>query len=121
MARQISFTKFEQALRPEFRNRIGAAESTEDVKKFFTRTILQLLDQATGGQVAPRYEDVALNPEDPKGYTLAQTILSHQAFREAATASDLTDIIGRFAKTARKHWIHLSRNPEKTESKVYRA
>ena len=35
MTKQISFTKIENDLLPKFRKAIGAAESTEDVKKFF--------------------------------------------------------------------------------------
>ena len=38
MARQLSFSKYEQELRPELRQNLNIAESTEDVKKFFVYT-----------------------------------------------------------------------------------
>ena len=42
MARQLSFSKYEQELRPELRQNLNIAESTEDVKKFFVYTIQKL-------------------------------------------------------------------------------
>jgi hypothetical protein len=42
MARQLSYSKYEQELRPELRQNMNIAESTEDVKKFFVYTIQKL-------------------------------------------------------------------------------
>ena len=45
MSKRLSYTKYEQELLPDFRAKINRAESTEDVKKFFVRTIQELFGQ----------------------------------------------------------------------------
>jgi hypothetical protein len=43
MTKQIFFSKYEQKVLPNFRQKINEAESTEDVKKFFIYTVKELL------------------------------------------------------------------------------
>ena len=50
MARQLSFSKYEQELRPELRQNLNIAESTEDVKKFFVYTIQKLFGKVLEGR-----------------------------------------------------------------------
>ena len=46
MSRQLSFTKIEKELLPAYRQKMGSAESTEDVKKFFVYIVQELLNKA---------------------------------------------------------------------------
>ena len=45
MVRQLSYTKYENEILPELRQKLNQAESTEDVKKFFTQTIRVLFEK----------------------------------------------------------------------------
>ena len=51
MIKQQSFTKIESELLPEFRRRIGTAESTEDVKKFYIYTMQELFNRVFSGKI----------------------------------------------------------------------
>jgi len=44
MTKQLSFTKYEHKILPNFRQKISKAESTEDVKKFFVYTAKELFE-----------------------------------------------------------------------------
>ena len=44
MTKQISFSKYEQKVLPNFRQKISQSESIEDVKKFFIYTVKELLE-----------------------------------------------------------------------------
>ena len=55
MSRQLSFTKFEKELLPGFRKKINTAESSEDVKTYYARTCLELLDKAFAGEFSLKY------------------------------------------------------------------
>ena len=48
MTRQVSFSKLEKDLRPKLREKMNAAESTEDLKKFFAQTVGELLERVLG-------------------------------------------------------------------------
>lgn len=119
MSKQVSYTKFENQLRPLFRERLDQAESVEDVKKFFVYTAQELLESIMGRMGAVRYDDVALAPDAPEGYSITAELGGDQAFREAWTDSDLPRILRDFAETALKRYRHLAKNPAKTEAKMY--
>ncbi|MFZ5427428.1 MAG: hypothetical protein ACOZEN_10660 [Thermodesulfobacteriota bacterium] len=119
MTHQISFTRIEQALIPGFRERMDRAESTEDVKKFFVEVASTLLSDALGEAGAIRYEHISLAPDEPDGYVLSGEVLARKEFAEIWEASDLPRIMSQFAGRAVNRYIHLDKNPEKTESKMY--
>lgn len=122
MTVQHSFSKIEKELLPAFRNQIGAAESTEDVRKFFVHTILELFSRATEGEITQEFEDIKLNynpdSEDCGMYILSDAIKNQEAFKNIWEASDLQHIIDRFAQAACNRYKHLEKKPEKTESKI---
>ena len=68
MTQQVSFSKYEQELRREYRQRINSAESTEDVKKFFVRAVIELFEKALGRKVEADYDDVYLDPRRKDGF-----------------------------------------------------
>jgi hypothetical protein len=121
MTVQHSFSKIEKELLPAFRQQIGAAESTEDVKKFFVHTILDFVTKATGGELKPVYEDISLNHAGEVGdsqFNLSESITSHPVFRSIWETSDMRHIVGRFASSACNRHKHLEKNPGKTEAKI---
>jgi hypothetical protein len=118
MARQLSFSKYEQQLRPELRQNLNIAESTEDVKKFFVYTIQKLFGRVLEGKEAFRYEDIRLAPMEQSGFIISDKVLGDPEFEAVWQNSDLSNIVKRIADAASNRYKHLQKNPAKTESKI---
>ena len=89
MARQLSFSKYEQELRPELRQNLNIAESTEDVKKFFVYTIQKLFGRVLEGKEAFTYEDIRLDPQEQSGFIISDKLLGDPEFASVWSNSDL--------------------------------
>ena len=120
MARQLSFSKYEQELRPQLRQNLNIAESTEDVKKFFVYTVQKLFDRVMEGKEAFTYEDIRLEPLQESGFIISDRLRADPAFDTVWKNSDLSNIVKRIADAAGNRHKHLKKNPEKTESKIFR-
>lgn len=118
MAKQISFSKYGNQVLPHFRERLNKAESTEDLKKFFVYISRELLERIFAGEVAIDYEDIALNPKSSPHFTLSAKLLADPRFTASWRDSDLKNILTNLADTVMKRYIHLEKNPEKTEAKI---
>jgi hypothetical protein len=119
MTTQRSFSRIEKDLLPAFRQHVSSAESTEDVKKFFVHTALELFDKAANGQLNLEYEDVALDPEnESQAFLLSEVLTGNTVFTAVWHDSDLANILRRFAVTAVNRYKHLAKNLEKTEAKI---
>jgi len=118
MSRQLSFTKFEKELLPDFRQKINMAESSEDVKTFYARTSLALFDKAFEGEFSLEFEDIMLQPGHADKYVISDRLLSSPSFTEVWNNSDLPNVLGRFTDMALNRFTHLEKHPEKTESKI---
>ena len=118
MARQLSFSKYEQQLRPELRQNLNIAESTEDVKKFFVYTIQKLFGRVLEGKEAFRYEDIQLAPMEQSGFIISEKVLGDPEFAAVWQNSDLSHIVKRIAGAAGNRHKHLQKNPAKTEAKI---
>jgi len=118
MARQLSFSKYEQELRPELRQNLNIAESTEDVKKFFVYTIRKLFGKVLEGKEAFRYEDIQLAPMEQSGFIISDKLLRNSDFAAVWQNSDLSNIVKRIADSASNRHKHLQKNPAKTEAKI---
>jgi hypothetical protein len=118
MTRQTSFSKYGKKVLPSFRNKINHAESTEDLKKFFVYTIKELFDDIFTGQVDISYEDIVLIPSASPSYRLSERLLASEVFASSWRDSDLPKMVGDLATTAVKHYIHLDKNPAKSEAKI---
>jgi len=121
MARQLSFSKYEQELRPELRQNLNIAESTEDVKKFFVYTIQKLFGKVLEGKEAFTYEDIRLDPQEQSGFIISDRLLSDPEFTAVWVNSDLYNIVKRLADAASNRHKHLEKNPAKTEAKICQA
>ena len=118
MSKQLSFTKIEKELLPEYRKKIGTAESTEDVKKFFVYIVMELLNRAYDDKIQFEYNHICLDPNNSPYYCLDSKITSQDDFAPVWDNSDLSHIVSRFTDTALNHYKYLSKNPAKTESKI---
>ena len=121
MARQLSFSKYEQQLRPELRQNLNIAESTEDVKKFFVYTIQKLFGRVLEGKEAFQYEDIRLAPLEQSGFIISDKVLGDPEFAAVWQNSDLSNIVKRIADAASNRHKHLLKNPAKTEAKIFQA
>lgn len=118
MTTQLSFSKQENEILPEFRNKISKAESTEDTKKFFAQTAGNLLAQIFGEAVSCEYGDLALAPEGDTLFTVSDHLHDQTAFRKVWENSDLLHVLGRLAQTAVNRYKHLEKHQEKTNAKI---
>jgi len=118
MTQQKSFTKVENELKPQFRQRISHAESTEDVKKFFVYTVHELLGRAVDGEMQLEAQDLVLDPGKAPHYAVSPRLSGTAAFEAVWAASDLPHVIGRLAESAMHRYTHLEKHPEKTKSKI---
>jgi len=118
MSEQLSFTKIENDLRPTYRNRLNTAESPEDIKKFFVYTAREFLTRTLGDSVQVEYEDVRLAPDSDPPYILSDKLVRHPSYTSLQQRSDLNIILNRLAQSAARRYVHLERNPEKSESKI---
>ena len=121
MARQLSFSKYEQELRPELRQNLNIAESTEDVKKFFVYTIQKLFGRVLEGKDPFHYEDIRLMPLEQSRFIISDKVLGDPEFAAVWQNSDLSNIVKRIAAAASNRHKHLQKNPAKTESKICQA
>lgn len=122
MSRFDSYTKIEREVTPKFRESMGLAESTADVRKFFAYSMLELVNGVLAGQDGEfdvYYEDITLTPEQAPGYALSPRLAAHPPLAAALRESDLPAILARFAEVAGNTFKYLQKKPEKTESKIY--
>lgn len=119
MTRQLSFSKFENEIMPDFRNRINRAESDEDVKKFFAYAANELMTNVFAGKIAFEYGDVTLDPTaETQPFKVTERLLGLKEFKEIWQNSDLRHVTGRLAQTAANRCKHLGKHPEKTNAKI---
>ncbi|PLX49757.1 MAG: hypothetical protein C0613_06145 [Desulfobulbaceae bacterium] len=118
MSRQLSFTKIEKELLPDFRQKINQAESSEDVKTFYARTALELFDKVFEGSLSLDFDDISLQPGHDNKYSLSNRLLEASEFNEIWDNSDLPNVLQRFTETALNRYAHLEKHPEKTEAKI---
>ena len=112
-----SYTKYENEVIHKYRDNLNRAESVEDVKKFFSYTMQELMDKVFAGQVNMRYEDVQLSVDSNPAFTISSTLQQQTAFEHVWEDSDLSSITKRLAESALHRFRHISGNPEKTNAK----
>ena len=118
MTRQLSFTKYEQEILPQFRNQCNAAESTEDVKKFFSYSSQRLMRNVFKDSMRFQWDDIALYPANDPFYRVNERLLASDNFKQIWEHSDLPRLVGNLARSAVNRFKHLEKNPEKTNKKI---
>jgi hypothetical protein len=120
MSKVMSYSKIEKAILHNFRNKLNHAESTADLKKFFSYSAQELFDNVFAGTMAFDFNDTSLEPGSEPPYRLHERLLASDAFKTVWDSSDLPQVMGRLSQTAVKHFIRLGKNPGKTETKIRR-
>lgn len=118
MSRQVSFTKYERKILPDYRQRISSAESSQDVKKFFVYMVEMLFSEIFGDKITLENNDIKLTPGQSRGYQLSKRLRTNPEFTETWKSSDLSDLLDRMAEVACNRYRHLEKHPEKTSSKI---
>ena len=118
MARQLSFTKYENEALHAYRQKLNSAESSEDVRKFFLHTTQTLFRDVFGGRLLVESEDITLIPEAQPYYRFTDRIVSTELFDTTWRQSDLSRVVSRFAESAASRMKHLEKHPEKTDQKI---
>jgi len=118
MSPQISFTKYENEVLPDFRKKLNLAESTEDVINFFDQTITELCNSIFEDKIDIDYEDITLILDHEPHYKIKKRLFNSDEFTSVWNASDLSRVIGRFAKSAMNRYKRLEKYSEKTDTKI---
>ncbi len=118
MSPQISFTKYENEVLPDFRKKLNLAESTEDVINFFAKTITELCNSIFEGKIDFDYEDITLILNREPHYKINKRLFNLDEFTSVWNTSDLSRVIGRFAKSAMNRYKRLEKYSEKTDTKI---
>ena len=120
MTRQLSFKAQQREVEPHYRSQIDAAESTEDVRKFYERTIFDFLNRAIGEHITVRPGDVVLDPGGRQGYIVDKRLGDDEGFNRMHAQSDLPDIMQLLTERALNRYKYLvTRQPDKTEKKIF--
>ena len=117
MSTQVSFSKLEKEFLPQFRERISSSEDIVDVQKYFSFTIKEMLHKVFENNSIDIHEDDIELLQTVPYYAIKRIDASLQSLWEN---SDLKDIVKRFALTAHNRFIHLQKNPSKTNKKIRR-
>ena len=118
MVRQLSYTKYENEILPEFRQKLNQAESTEDVKKFFIQTMRILFEKILEKKVVIDDEDISLMVNETPHFKIGRRFHSSDELKSLWIDSDLSNVLDRLAKSAVKRYKRLDRHLEKTSSKI---
>ncbi len=118
MSRQMSFTKYERKILPDYRQRISSAESVPEVKDFFVYMVGLLLDEVFADKLVLEEGDIKLTPQKNAGYQLSQRLKRIPEFADVWKTSDLSDVLERMAEMACNRCRHLEKQPEKIPSKI---
>lgn len=120
MARMASYTKQENEVLPEYRRRLSAAETVEDVRAAFALMLRGLLAGIVGEPVALEEGDALLDPEAEAGFRLGPGLTANPDFAGLWKDSDLDAILRRQAAMALSRYRRLESKPERTDFKDHR-
>jgi hypothetical protein len=118
MVKQVSFTQFENEMLPDFRLKLSAAETGEEVKTHFSQAASDLLADIFPEKTDRPDVPVTLAPTEEPFYSLSPELDSDPDFTAVWNTSDLPRVIARLAKSAANRCRHLEKHPEKTEAKI---
>lgn len=117
----ISFALLEKEMVHEMRNTINTAEDTIDLEKQFSNIMKHLLARVLDKQHIPAKvhdDDVIFNPEAGDFYNISGELKKTAGVGELLASSDLKSIMGRFAASVHRKYLHLTRRREKARFKI---
>jgi hypothetical protein len=117
----VSFAPLEKELLHEMRNSINNVEDTIDLENRFSTIMKHLLEKACEKQHVPidvDNDDIMFNPEAGNYYIISKKLKKMAGFSDLWDSSDLKNVIGRFAGSAYRKYLHLHRHREKARFKI---
>lgn len=119
MKEHTSFTMFERAMLPEFRNSVNRAESPEGLKRLFAYTASELLMKVfEKSELVIAADAIYYAPDKKHKFSVADDLMKVEEFADVWQHSDLRDILRRFAEAIDKHCLYLQKHQEKTNKKI---
>lgn len=118
MSTRLSYCAVEKKLWPKYREEINHSRNTVEVEGTFTMTVADLLSNVLEEKIYS--EDIIFMPNEECQYKFKEKLLNNEKFKLTFDTSDLGAIIDRYVHTANSRYIHLSKLPEKTNSKIKR-
>lgn len=118
MAPQISYTKYENEVLPDFRKKLNLSESTEDVINIFAQTVVELCNTIFEKRIDFDYEDITLILDHEPHFMMNQRLFGSDEFSSVWNTSDLSRVIGRFAKSAMNRYKRIEKYSVKTDTKM---
>lgn len=118
MEKSLSFTGLEKQVLHDFRKRVNLSEDPLDLEKLFVRMVQKILQSDALSRFNIQSEDIIFDPGHDDGFRLSEKLLLSSEFRALYDHSDLGNVIGRFAQPISKRYIHLKRNPRRSEPKI---
>ena len=113
-----NFHDLEKDFFSKIRNGVKSTEDLSDLRRFFSATVSELLDNACGDDFDIDNEDVAFAPESEGYYKLSPRLRGSAAFLDTWRNSSLPHVVRKAADTTYHRYIHLSKHLEKTEKKI---
>jgi hypothetical protein len=98
---------------------MNSAQSSEDVKKFFVRAVLELFERVLEGNIHFDYEDVRLDLNKKDGFVISKRLQGIPDFVSAWKRSDLRHIVKRMAQFACNRHKYFDKHRDRTEAKMY--
>lgn len=118
MSLQNSYSTIEKKYEPKYRTEMNHSRNTVEVEGVFTMAVADILSEVLGEKI---YSDaIVFKPNMPCRYEFKEALLKRPDFKEIFDSSDLGPIIDRLSSAAEHRYIHLSKLPEKTNSKIKR-
>lgn len=117
----ISFAVLEKKIIHEMRNSINNAENITDLEKQFSIIIKQLLAEVCDRQHIAfdlHGDPISFDPEAEQYYRISEELKKNRGFGDLIVSSDLKSIIGRFAASVHRKYLHLTRHREKARFKI---
>lgn len=118
MNKQMSFTALENTFRHELRDKLAKSDDAADLEQQFAFVVAGFLRKVFEDRMEIAPEDVRFAPDAPPYYALSPRLLETAVFLETRDASDLPNILERFAQKAYNDHVHLRRRDAQSEQKI---
>lgn len=118
MAKQLSFTKYEREVMPEYRKRVNLAETAEEIRNVFFQAVRSLFDVFLAGEPTCEPLDIVLDESSAAKFTLSARLRRQPDFAKVWANSDLPQVVSRMAAAAVHRCQHLGLHCEKTDAKI---
>jgi len=119
MSKQLSFSSLANKYVKNFREMINNSEDKIDIMNNFSLISCRLLQDVFPEQSADiKDNDIIFDPSENLKFKINKRILNEKYFQEIWNCSDLPVIIENFANSAHHRYLHLIKNPQKSQTKI---